>query len=141
MTEWRDVVGWEGFYKVSSSGMVASLDRTVQRKDGTSQTFAGHAMTPTLNSKGYLSVRLSAPGRRKYAPVHRLVALAFIPNPLALREVNHRDAVKQNNASANLEWVDSSDNKKHAWRMGLRKSVPFLPSPPDLPGQEIPPQP
>lgn len=130
MSEWRDVVEWEGIYQVSDAGEVRSFSRTVYRKDGKSQTFRGKAMRPTLNSKGYYSVRLSSPDRRRVVPIHRLVALAFIPNPRLVREVNHIDANKRNNRVSNLEWVDSAENKRHAWRMGLRKTVPFLPEPP-----------
>lgn len=129
MAEWRTVAGWES-YQVSDAGEVRSLSRIVHRKDGKIQTFVGRDMRPMLNSKGYPAVRLSAPGRRAVVPIHRLVALAFIPNPNVLREVNHLDGVKTNNALANLEWTDAAGNRKHAWRMGLRRSVPFLPAAP-----------
>lgn len=52
--------------------------------------------------------------------IHRLVALAFIPNPLNLPEVNHIDGNRTNNHVSNLEWVDSSGNSYHAVRTGLR---------------------
>lgn len=58
-------------------------------------------------------------GTRKY--VHRLLAEAFIPNPLGLPEVNHIDGNRQNNALSNLEWVTGQQNKIHAVRTGLRK--------------------
>jgi hypothetical protein len=53
--------------------------------------------------------------------VHRMVALAFIPNPLGLPEVNHKDTNKQNNHVANLEWVTKSENSKHSHRAPTRK--------------------
>lgn len=53
--------------------------------------------------------------------IHRLVAIAFIPNPNNLPEVNHIDGNRRNNHVSNLEWVDSSGNKLHAIRTGLRK--------------------
>lgn len=115
---------------MSDSGEVRSLNRTVHRCDGKSQCFIGRTIRPMINSKGYHAVRLSAPGRRVVTPVHRVVAIAFHINPSGLREVNHIDANKLNNVASNLEWVDSSGNKRHAWKMGLRRSVPFLPSPP-----------
>ncbi len=73
-----------------------------------------------LNSKGYLAVRLSAPGRRIVVPVHRLVALAFLPNPHGYPEVNHLNGVKTQNMVSNLEWTTPYGNRKHAWDLGLR---------------------
>lgn len=67
------------------------------------------------NTEGYLSVHLSRPGFRKTARVHRLVAEAFIGNPLQLPEVNHKDGVRDNPNASNLEWVTSSGNKLHAY--------------------------
>lgn len=51
--------------------------------------------------------------------IHRLVALAFIPNPDNLPEVNHKDGNKKNNCVTNLEWVSGLENLQHAWNTGL----------------------
>jgi len=121
VAEWRDVVGWFGFYQVSSAGEVRSLTRIVKRSDGSTQQFQRRLIRPMLNSKGYLAVRLSAPGRRLVVPVHRLVASAFIENSNRLPEVNHLDGIKTNNTVTNLEWTDPRGNRKHAWDTGLRR--------------------
>ena len=55
--------------------------------------------------------------------VHRLVAQAFIPNPLGLPEVNHKDGVKPNCKASNLEWMTRSENKDHAVDKGLNPSA------------------
>lgn len=57
--------------------------------------------------------------------MHRLVALAYLGNPTGNKiEVNHKDGVKSNNKLDNLEWVTRSENRKHAYRIGLRKPLP-----------------
>lgn len=72
---------------------------------------------------GYIKCKFSRRinGKTKYIErsVHRLVALAFIPNPLNLPEVNHKDGNKENNSVDNLEWVTHVENVKHAWDTGL----------------------
>lgn len=120
--EWRDVIGWEGFYQISSTGRLRSVNRTVIRKNGTSQFFKSKICNQPLKSTGYPAARLSdaASGRRIMPPIHRLVAQAFIPNPLNLPEVNHKDGIKTNPTVENLEWVTSQQNRKHAWDIGLR---------------------
>ena len=73
---------------------------------------------------GYKQARLSfrgLNGGRLYA-VHRLVANAFIPNPLNLPQVNHKDGNKSNNNVDNLEWCTAKENTYHAVVTGLLKS-------------------
>lgn len=113
----RPVLGWEGFYEVSESGEVYSLTRSIRRSDGTMQTWAGQRLTAYTNSRGYLAVRLSRPGCRKVARVHRLVAEAFLPNPSALPEVNHLDGDRTNPSVNNLEWCSASQNRWHAFHV------------------------
>lgn len=75
-------------------------------------------MKQRLNSDGYPIISIK---KQKRAKVHRLVAEAFIPNPNGLPQVNHIDGVKTNNHVSNLEWVNNSQNQKHAWDIGLQK--------------------
>lgn len=118
----KAVVGWEGFYEVSDAGEVFSLCRLVVRSDGTVQNWSARQMATPLNSSGYPCVRLSRPGVRTMARVHRLVAQAFLENPLHLSEVNHIDGNKANPASENLEWCTASQNRHHAFHV-LRSIV------------------
>ena len=58
---------------------------------------------------------------RKTFKVHRLVAMAFIPNPDNKTEVNQKDGNRLNNFVSNLEWVTGSENILHAYRTLNRK--------------------
>ena len=66
-------------------------------------------------------MNLHKDGRSKVVQVHRLVAEAFIPNPLCLPTVNHKDGNKRNNSVSNLEWASYSANNVHAIQNNLRK--------------------
>lgn len=76
-------------------------------------------MTKHKSSHGYLIVHLSYGGITKNYIVHRLVMLAFVPQPHGKRYVNHIDGEKLNNALSNLEWVTARENSRHAWETGL----------------------
>jgi len=69
----------------------------------------------TLHHRGYLTTRYN---KTMYS-VHRLVAIAFIPNPENKPEINHKDGNKQNNHVDNLEWCTRKENIDHAFRLGL----------------------
>ena len=119
--EWVDIVNHVGYYQVSNLGRVRSLDTIVPRirKHGPSDiSKKGKVLIVTDNGNGYLFIRLHAPIKKNYY-IHRLVATAFLPNPLNLREVNHLDGNKKNNCLYNLEWISSSQNKIHAHNTGL----------------------
>lgn len=101
--EWRDVPGYEGFYKVSSLGRVRSMDRVVLGADGVSVFVDGQMMSLTKDSTGYLSVSLRRPGERQRWQVHRMVALAFIQAPIPRgMHVCHCDGNRKNNVLSNL---------------------------------------
>ena len=121
MEEWRDIKGFEGLYQISSYGRVKSLERTVWNGKGyykkSEKIRKGYD-----NGDGYLYVNLCKEGKRKQYRINRLVAMAFIPNPNNLPEVNHKDGNKLNNRADNLEWATRSENQKHAYKIGLQKS-------------------
>lgn len=111
MEAWKDVVGYEGLYKVSSNGRVKSF-----RKDKVN----GNIMKQIESHKGYYEVSFTVKGHRKKFKVHRLVAMAFIPNNCNKPLINHKDGNKKNNNIDNLEWVTHSENVKHAYDNGFK---------------------
>jgi hypothetical protein len=77
-------------------------------------------LSPNINCRsGYHSVELYNNYKARRINIHRLVALAFIPNPDGLLEINHIDGDRNNNTVFNLEWTTRSDNCRHAFRIGL----------------------
>lgn len=83
----------------------------------------GHCIIPYLGVRGYLLVNLynSECNKKTIVPVHRIIAILFIPNPHGYKCVNHIDGNKQNNHVSNLEWCSSSYNNAHAYQIGLKK--------------------
>ena len=94
--EWRPVVGYEGLYEVSNKGRVRKI-------------ISGRILKDRDNGRGYRYVRLHHINIDTVY-VHRLVAQAFIPNPLDLPQVNHKDEDKSNNSVDNLEWCTAKYN-------------------------------
>ena len=103
---WRDIAGYEGLYQVSNCGRVKSFYR------------GGRILKQSLK-RGYMFVELYLNTNGKIHIVHRLVAQAFIPNPLNKLEVNHINGIKTDNRVENLEWVTRSENEQHAYDTGL----------------------
>ena len=113
--EWRDVVGYEGLYQVSSEGRVKSLERKLSHWRGGERIQKERILKPAVYG-GYLSVGLCAGGKRKMLRVHRLVCQAFHKNPENKPCVNHIDENKTNNAASNLEWCTTKENNNHGTR-------------------------
>lgn len=99
---WKDVVGYEGLYKVSNFGNVYSVRSDKQLKQG--------------NNRGYLFVVLCTDGKQKLFKVHRLVAISFLTNTDNKPQVNHIDEDKTNNRLDNLEWVTAKENTNYGSR-------------------------
>lgn len=70
-------------------------------------------MYTEFNSLGYESVKILCDGKRKHFKIHRLVAMAFLPNPQNLPEVNHKDENPSNNCVDNLEWCSHRYNMNY----------------------------
>lgn len=99
---WKPVVGYENSYEVSNLGRVRSLLTNSILKQ-----------SKRKRSQEYLRVGLWDGKRQNTYSVHRLVALAFIPNVNNLPQVNHKDENPANNAVYNLEWCDADYNTNY----------------------------
>jgi len=119
---WKEISGYEGYYKVSNLGNVRSLDRIIIDSNGVSSRKKGKYIAKTDNGSGYKISSLSKDGRKNMY-VHRLVAIHFLENKDNHIEVNHIDGNKSNNMVKNLEWCSRSQNIKHAYKMGMQPSL------------------
>ena len=99
--EWREVKEYSN-YEVNQFG---EIRHKIRKK----------VLKPRSNNGGYQYVNFKINGKNINFAVHRIVANAFIPNPKGYTEVNHKDYDKTNNCVDNLEWIDSSQNKRHAY--------------------------
>lgn len=103
---WKDIEGYEGLYQVSNFGNVKSLNWK--------NTGKARNLWLKPHNKGYSQVELIKNGKRHCCVVHRLVAIAFIPNPNGFPVVNHKDEIKTNNFADNLEWCTRSYNVRYS---------------------------
>ena len=115
---WRPVIGYEGLYEISSSGLVRGKEKEVKGNH-----LKGTRKIPAREKKqcllaGYPAVTLFKDGNPKLVKVHRLVAEAFLHNPENLPCVNHIDNDKTNNDMSNLEWCTYEHNTQHMLNQG-----------------------
>lgn len=114
MEQWKAIPDTEEKLYISNHGRVKSYLRN---------KIDGYILTPTKDAKGYLRLRVTLKGKKISYKIHRIVAEAFIPNPLKKQQVNHVDGNKANNTIANLEWCSNMENSQHAINNGLWQNV------------------
>ena len=122
---WRPIEGYQDKYMVSNLGRVKSIAREVNNHTGIIHK-PERILSCRKDKKGYVRVYLDDNKKTKFVPIHRLVAIAFIPNPKEKPQVNHIDGVKANNNVENLEWVTNQENQLHAVRMGLNDHSKYI---------------
>ena len=111
---WKPIPDYEGYYEVSSTGRIRSVERIGKSGKGI-RKYPSVILKPSLGQWGYEQVCLRKDGEKRTARVNRLVAQTFIPNPDNLPQVNHIDGAKTNNNVENLEWCNASQNMIHCF--------------------------
>lgn len=111
---WKPIPGFDGMYEVSNMGRVKSCDRTRKSKAGSTSHVQERILKPRRDKNGYQEVALSKDGKLHFFRCHRLVAIAFIPNPNHFPVINHKDEDVANNVVSNLEWCSISYNTRYS---------------------------
>lgn len=105
----KDIIGYEGLYKINTDGKIFSVNRQIYRKT-------------KINNCGYERITLNKNKIAKDYSVHRLVAQIFIEKHNNKNiHVNHKDGNKLNNHVNNLEWCTRKYNVIHSYKLGLAK--------------------
>lgn len=124
---WKDIIGFQGYYQISNTGYVKSLQRYyIQKRPNEkirSIPIRERLLKPSKQKCGYMLVTLQVNTNVYYRSVHRLVAEHFIPNPENKPQVNHKDLNKINNTVSNLEWASRSENIRHSYDNGRNVGV------------------
>jgi hypothetical protein len=110
---WKDIIGYENIYKVSSSGDILII-RTNKIKKA------------KINRDGYLSITLTKNKKQKSFLIHRIVANAFIPNPENKCQINHKNAIRNDNNKENLEWCTAKENTNYKYKNKETKIFIYL---------------
>lgn len=110
----KDIEGYEGMYQIGSCGDVKALPRTIINKNGATQNYPGRLLKVETTSDGRRRVTLCKDNKTRRFLVHRLMGVAFIPNPGNKPHINHIDNNPLNNVIHNLEWCTHSENMIHA---------------------------
>lgn len=112
--EVRAIPGFEGLYSVSRTGNVWTHAKSM----GLSR-HGGRWLKAAVNH-GYPMVALFKDQKQFMRRVHRLVAMAWIPNPENKPDINHINGLRADARVENLEWCTRSENLIHAWATGAK---------------------
>lgn len=123
---WVDIKGYEGYYQVSNTGKIRSMNRYIMQTHADGYLYQRFMKGKELSQKrsngnDYRIVQLSkgADSKSENYYIHILVAEHFIPNPQNKPTVNHKNGIKSNNCVDNLEWATQEEQNEHALLNGL----------------------
>lgn len=120
---WKDVVGYEGIYEVSNTGLVRThINKTTHSNLHGERKWQQRALKQKISKDNTCRVDLWKDKKPKTFLVHRLVALAFIPLVPGKDFINHIDGCRLNNVVHNLEWCTYKENTNHAFDNDLMPS-------------------
>tara|TARA_R110000823_G_scaffold243158_1_gene367453 strand:+ start:41 stop:523 length:483 start_codon:yes stop_codon:yes gene_type:complete len=97
-------------YIIYENGDVFSKNRTIMKSDGSKHFYKSKKMSPWKGGDGYFRISVQVNKKQKHFFVHRLIAIAYIPNPTNLPFINHIDCNRVNNNIDNLEWCSNMHN-------------------------------
>ena len=118
---WKDVIGYEGLYQVSSRGRIKRLERYTTRIGKKYHLKEKILLTNTMSS-GYEIIRFYDGDRVKSQTIHRTLLLAFTGDNGEGLFVNHKNGIKSDNTLENLEWITPKGNSLHALVNRLKKT-------------------
>lgn len=106
---WKDIIGFEGSYMISSLGRVKSLNYNKTKKE--------KILKPQLDKQGYYTIGLCKNKKKKHYKIHRLVCQTFLHNPEKKKQVNHKNGIKNDNILENLEYMTAKENNIHKYKV------------------------
>lgn len=125
---WKPLDGWEKTHVISSEGVIKKFPYI----DTLGRYWGERTIKPFKNRNGYLVAYLDYHGKTERTSVHRLVARTFIPNPLNLPQVNHKDEDKTNNNVSNLECAtkviikNMEQQEQEPYKLAIQKDIEML---------------
>jgi len=120
MEIFKDIPDYEGRYQASNLGRIKSLKRYVNNPSGGKKIVIGRILKQDRSLIKYFTVSLYKNNKAKHCSIHRLVLLAFVPNPKNKLCCNHKNGIRTDNRLENLEWVTHSENSIHAIKNKLK---------------------
>ena len=115
---WKDVLGYEGYYRISNLGNVVSLDRIIKLSNGKTETEKGTTITPYISRYGYKVIRFSKDRLRKKFFLHRVILETFIGRCPKGYITRHLDGNKLNNNLDNICWGTPKENSEDMIKHG-----------------------
>lgn len=120
---WKPIIKYDGLYEASNKGRIRRSGKPTRIKNhpyNKIRVYKKSIKKIFLNSAGYYRVNISTGSYDRHVLVHRLIAEAFIPNPLNKKTVNHKNFNRKDNRVENLEWMTNSEQSYHAYRSNRR---------------------